>query len=71
MKMAKETYTIQELEEAKHSLGSTLQKCEKIQESAKLQSSQKTLNDRRVNALRLALKLIEKEIEKLSSHPDL
>ena len=69
--MAIETYTIQELEGARHSLGSTLHKCEKIQASGKLQSSQKTLNDRRVNALRLALKLIEKEIESLSTHPNL
>ncbi len=43
-------YTKQELEDAKTSLESTLHKCEKIQESGKLQSSQKTLNDRRVNA---------------------
>ena len=55
-------YTIQELESAKTSLESTLHKCEKIQEGGKLQSSQKTLNDRRVNALRIALTLIEKEL---------
>jgi hypothetical protein len=52
-------YTKQELEEAMTSLASTLQKCEKMQESGKLQSAQKTLNDRRVNALRIALTLIE------------
>jgi len=51
------------LEEAKTSLESTLQRCEKIQEGGKLKSSQKTLNDGRVNALRIALKLIEKEME--------
>ena len=56
-------FTIQELEEAQVSLASTLRKCEKIQEGSKLQSSQKTLNDRRVNALRIALALIEKEME--------
>ncbi|WP_010632514.1 hypothetical protein [Sporolactobacillus vineae] len=55
-------YTKQELEDAKTSLESTLHKCEKIQEGGKLQSSQKTLNDRRVNALRIALTLIEKEM---------
>lgn len=55
-------YTMQELEEAKASLASTLQKCEKIQEGGKLRSSQKTLNDRRVKALRIALALIEKEM---------
>ena len=57
-------YTKQELEEAKTSLASTLSKCEKIQEGGKLQSSQKTLNDRRVRALRIALDLIEKETRK-------
>ncbi|MDR1157018.1 MAG: hypothetical protein LBK75_01740 [Oscillospiraceae bacterium] len=58
-------YTKSELEEAKASLASTLHKCEKIQEGGKLQSSQKTLNDRRVNALRVALALIEQEMEDL------
>lgn len=60
-------YTKQELEEAKTSLASTLSKCVKMQESGRLQSSQKTLNDRRVNALRIALSMIERE---LSSIPD-
>jgi hypothetical protein len=55
-------YTEQELEEAKTSLTSTLHKCEKMQDSGRLQSSQKTLNDRRVRALRIALTLIEKEM---------
>ena len=55
-------YTKIELEEAKTALASTLYKCEKMQESGRLQSSQKTLNDRRVNALRVALGLIEKEM---------
>jgi hypothetical protein len=56
-------YTKQELEVTKISLASTLRKCEKIQEGGKLQSSQKTLNDRRVNALRIALALIDKEMK--------
>lgn len=55
-------YTKQELEEAKTALASTLHKCEKMQESGRLQSSQKNLNDRRVKALRIALTLIEKEM---------
>ena len=55
-------YTKQELEEAKTALASTLHKCEKMQESGRLQSSQKTLKDRRVKALRIALTLIEKEM---------
>jgi len=56
-------YTAQDLKEAITALASTLRKCEKIQESGKLQSSQKTLNDRRVKALRIALALIERELE--------
>lgn len=57
-------YTKEELEEAKTALASTLRKCEKMQEGGSLQSSQKTLNDRRVRALRIALALIEKELER-------
>ena len=56
-------YTKKELEEAITALASTLHKCEMMQDSGKLQSSQKTLNDRRVKALRIALALIEKEME--------
>lgn len=55
-------YTKNELEDAITALASTLHKCEKMQENGKLQSSQKTLNDRRVKALRIALALIEKEM---------
>jgi hypothetical protein len=55
-------YTAQELEEAKASLASTLRKCEKIQDGGRLPSAQKTLNDRRVKALRIALALIEREM---------
>lgn len=57
------SYTKQELDEAMTSLASILGKCEKMQESGRLQPSQKTLNDRRVNALRIALALIEREME--------
>lgn len=55
-------YTKHELEEAMTALASTLHKCEKIQEGGKLRSSQKTLNDRRVKALRIALVLIKREM---------
>ena len=55
-------YTKNELEDAMTTLVSILHKCEKMQESGRLQSSQKTLNDRRVKALRIALALIEKEM---------
>ncbi|MDD4688918.1 MAG: hypothetical protein PHE51_04145 [Eubacteriales bacterium] len=57
-------YTKSELEEAITSLVSTLHKCEKMQESGRLQSAQKTLNDRRVKALRIAVSLIEKEMRR-------
>jgi hypothetical protein len=55
-------YTENELEDAITALSSTLHKCEKMQESGRLQSSQKTLNDRRIKALRIALALIENEM---------
>ena len=55
-------YSKQELEEAVTALASTLRKCEKVQEGGRLPPSQKTLNDRRVKALQIALALIEKEM---------
>jgi hypothetical protein len=58
-------YSKTELEEAKTALTSTIHKCEKIDEGKKLGKSQQTLLDRRIRALRLALDLIEKEMEKL------
>lgn len=58
-------YSKEELEEARTALASTLRKCEKIQDGKKLGASQRTLPDRRVRALRLALALIEKEAERL------
>jgi len=54
-------YTKQELEDAHRALASTLQKCEKTQESPKLGASQRTLLERRIVALKVALALIEKE----------
>ena len=51
-----------ELAEAHRSLLSTLRKCEKI-DIGKLGKSQKTLLERRIDALKLALTLIEKEQE--------
>jgi hypothetical protein len=56
-------YTKAELEEAKTALTSTLQKREKIDEGKKPGKSQQTLLDRRIRALRLALELIEREME--------
>ncbi|MCL2018561.1 MAG: DNA-deoxyinosine glycosylase [Oscillospiraceae bacterium] len=53
-------YKKEQLEEAHIALLSTLKKCEKIDTST-FGKSQKTLLERRIRALRLALELIEKE----------
>ena len=55
------SFTAEELSEAHRSLLSTLKKCEKVLESDKLPQSQRTLTERRVAALKLALALIERE----------
>lgn len=53
-------FTSDTLIEAYRSLFSTLRKCEKI-DMAKLGKSQKTLLTRRIDALKVALSLIEEE----------
>jgi len=53
-----------ELTEAHRALMSTLTKCEKI-DVEKLGKSQQTLLERRIDALKVALALIEKEQERL------
>ena len=53
-------YTKQELDEAHRALLSTLQKCEKI-DMSKMGKSQRTLLERRIAALKIALSLIERE----------
>jgi len=53
-------FTPDELSEAHRALLSTLRKCEKI-DAAKMGKSQQTLLERRIAALKVALKLIEKE----------
>jgi PhnB protein len=55
-------FTLEELSEVHRSLLSMLSKCEKVLESEKLPQSQRTLTERRVAALKLALTLIEKEL---------
>ena len=62
-------YNLEELEEAKTALFSTLCKCEKIDTGKKLGKSQQTLLDRRIKALRLALALIDREIGSKGSTP--
>ena len=54
-------YTEYELQEAYRALLSTLHKCEKM-DMAKLGASQRTLLERRIAALKIALALIEKEL---------
>jgi hypothetical protein len=56
-----EDFSITELQEAHRALLSTLHKCEKVQENAKLGKSQQTLLKNRIAALKVALALIEKE----------
>ena len=53
-------FTTEELSEAHRALLSTLHKCEKM-DATKLSKSQKTLLERRIAALKVALTLIEKE----------
>lgn len=55
-----EGFTAEELSEAHCALLSTLHKCEKI-DASKLGKSQKTLLERRIAALKIALALIKKE----------
>ena len=57
------TYTEQELLEAKRSIASTLGKCEKVLLKLTPGKSQHTLTVRRVRAFRLALELIDRELE--------
>ena len=59
---SEKVFTKSELEEALRALTSTLHKCEKI-DAAKLPSSQRTLLERRIAALKVALALIERELE--------
>jgi hypothetical protein len=54
-------FTAEDLSEAYRSLLSTLRKCEKVLESEKLPQAQRTLTERRVAALKIALALIERE----------
>lgn len=53
-------FTAEELSEAHSALLSVLYKCERI-DAGKLGKSQQTLLERRIAALKVALKLIEKE----------
>ena len=56
-------FTSEELNEAHRALLSTFHKCEQI-DTSKLGKSQRTLLERRIAALKVALTLIEKEQDK-------
>ena len=63
--MNNKNHTKEQLKEAHTALLSTLKKCEKI-DTSNFGKSQKTLLERRVKALRLALDLIERETGELT-----
>lgn len=58
------TYTAEELAEARRSIDSTLRKCEKALEKLRPGSSAHTLTVRRIRAFRIALVLIDREMER-------
>ena len=60
------TYTIQELQEAKRSIASTLSKCEKALLKLTPGRSQHTLTVRRIAACQIALELIDRELAALA-----
>jgi hypothetical protein len=57
------SYSKVELEEAKRSIISTINKCEKAFPKVKESSAQQTLLKRRIEALRISVELIEKELK--------
>ncbi len=57
-------YTAEELSEAHRALLSTLQKCEKM-DADKLPQAQRTLLERRIAALKIALHLISEKQEEI------
>ena len=59
------SYNKIELQEAKRALLSTINKCEKAFPRLKESSAQQTLLKRRIEALRVAVDLIEKELNYL------
>ena len=57
------TYTTEELTEARRSIDSTLHKCEKALLKLTPGKSQHTLTARRIKAFQIALALIDRELE--------
>ena len=58
-------YTAEELTEAHRALLSTLKKCEKM-DADKLPQAQRTLLERRIAALKIALNLISERLEEIA-----
>jgi hypothetical protein len=58
-----------DLEEALRAIRSTIDKCEKVQTKLRPGTSQATLLARRINALRIASALIERELDACSTEP--
>ena len=56
-------YTREELAEARRSIDSTLRKCEKALEKLRPATSPHTLTGRRIRAFRIALALIDREMD--------
>lgn len=56
--------------EAKRALASTLSKCEKVQPKVAASPSQATLLRRRIEALRISLALIERELAQAGDAAD-
>lgn len=57
-------FTIEELEEARRAIASTISKCEKVQPKLKEGTAQHTLLIRRIKALNIAATLITQELER-------
>lgn len=59
------TLTKEDLREALRSITSTIDKCEKVQPKLKQGTSQYTLLVRRIKAFRIAVTLLERELERV------
>lgn len=64
------TYTTEELLEAKRSIASTLSKCEKALLKLQPGKSQHTLTARRIAAFRIALELLDQELTQTAIPPE-
>ena len=63
-----QTYSKNELEEARFAIQSTIYKCEKSLQKLLDKSSQKTLLTRRVKALKISLELIDNTLLNLTTN---